>query len=273
MTTIAGVPIGEGRNRLYFVSEEDTSGIVWVAGVPICQSHCRLVAEIGNAHNGDFDRCLRLVQAAHEAGADLVKFQAYSPAELVDLRGDGPAPEPWGSQGWTMETLYAKAQTPLKWFPRLATYCADAGIPWFSSVFGNGSLALLEALECPAYKLASLDYGKRQLLRAVRGTGKPLIQSYGHGKAPRTCEVPMFCVPGYPQAPSSFQGHFRALEGYSYHGTDPLVPLVAAALGAAVVECHVQLDDEPSELEANVSLTMTQLAWLRGALDTVEAWR
>jgi len=248
MTTIAGVPIGEGR--------------------------CKVVAEISNNHNSDYDRCVRLVQAARDAGADVIKFQAYTPAELVDLRGDGPAPEPWGAQGWTMGALYAKAQTPLKWFPRLATYCTDNGIPWFSSVFGTGSLALLEALDCPTYKLASLDYGKRSLARAVAHTGKPVVQSCSHVNAPRTCDVALWCPPGYPQAPASFVGRFgaRRYAGFSYHGTDPLVPALAAAHGAAVVECHVMLDDEPSELESNVSLTISQLGALVSMLGTVEAW-
>lgn len=244
-----------------------------IAGVTIGEGRTRLVAEIGNGHNGDLDRCLRLVQAAHDAGADLVKFQAYTPAELVLLRGDGPAPDPWGSQGWTMASLYAKAQTPLKWFPRIATYCADHGIPWFSSVFGAGSLALLEALDCPAYKLAALDYGKRKLHAAVVATGKPVIRSCSHVNAPQACDVALWCPPGYPQEPVGLAGRFRRYDGFSYHGTDPVVPLLAAAHGARVLEVHVQLDDEPSELEPNVSLTVRQLGWLASALGAEEACR
>jgi N-acetylneuraminate synthase len=243
-----------------------------IAGVPIGDGRCKVVAEISNNHNGDYDRCLRLIRAARYVGADLIKFQCYSPAELLDLRGAGPAPEPWGSQGWSMADLYAKAQTPFNWFPRLATYCAEQGIPWFSSVFGSGSLALLEALDCPAYKLASLDFGKRALNRMVRSTGKPVIQSCAHDTAPKTCDVALWCPPGYPQAPQGFNGRFRGYGGFSYHGTDPLVPLLAAAHGARVVECHVQLDDEPSELEAGVSLTIRQLGWLVSAIGTVDAW-
>lgn len=232
-----------------------------------------VIAEISNNHNGNLENCLQLVMAAHDVGADIVKFQAYTPAELVQLRGNGPAPEPWGSQGWTLEALYGKAQTPLKWFPKLADFCRDHGIPWFSSVFGMGSLALLEVLDCPTYKLASLDYGKRNLARAVAATGKPVVGSCSHATAPRSYDVALWCPPGYPQAPASFQGRFKAYDGFSYHGTDPVVPLLAAAHGAKVIECHIQLDDEPSELEANVSLTIRQLGWLVSALGTVEAWK
>lgn len=245
-----------------------------IAGVPVGDGRCKVIAEISNAHNGNFDRCVRLIQAARDVGADIIKFQAYTPAELVQLRGGGPAPDPWGSAGWSMADLYAKAQTPLNWFPRLVDYCAEYGIPWFSSVFGTGSLALLDALGCPTYKLASLDYGRRTLARAVAMTGKPVVQSCAHATAPRTCEVALWCPPGYPQAPTSFLGRFGAkrYHGFSYHGTDPLVPALAAAHGATVVECHVMLDDEPSELESNVCLTIRQLGGLVSMLGTVEAW-
>src|SRR5512146_3088604 len=85
----------------------------------------RFVAELSNSHNGSLARCLRLITAAKDAGADIIKTQCYSADELVALRGDGPAPEPWGSQGWTMRALYEKAATPFDWFPAIAEYCRD----------------------------------------------------------------------------------------------------------------------------------------------------
>lgn len=223
---------------------------------------------MSNAHNGDLGRALAIIEACADvddrvsgrAGASAMKFQAYTPAELCLLRGDGPAPEPWGSQGHTMRSLYEKAQTPLKWFPKLVAKCEDLGLPWFSSVFGTGSLAYLEWLDCPRYKLASLDYGKRALLNAVRETGKPIIRSCNADRAPNRDDTWLYCPPGYPQ-PDARLSQIREgrYDGYSYHGTDQLVPVLAVAHGARMVECHVQLDDEPSELEANVSLSISQV--------------
>ena len=36
---------------------------------------CFVIAEVGNNHNGDFDRAIALVDAAVAAGADCAKFQ------------------------------------------------------------------------------------------------------------------------------------------------------------------------------------------------------
>ncbi len=43
------------------------------------------------------------------------------------------------------------------------------------------------------------------------------------------------------------------------------MPAYALERGAKIVEVHVQLDDEPSELEANVSLNISDLVDLVGA--------
>lgn len=244
-----------------------------IAGVEIGAGQpCRFVAEISNNHNGDLALAISLIHQAREAGADFVKFQCYTPAELVALRGDGPAPEPWGSQGWTMASLYERARTPLQWWPALVEECRQVGIPWFSSVFGNGSLAILEAFDCPAYKLASLDHGKRSLYRMVKAIGKPMLRSLPDAKAPRkTDDLTLYCPAGYPQSDfsglrSAFPGHI----GFSFHGTLSARPYDAAVLDAKLIECHVQDDNTRSELEAGASLTMGDFRSLIQAVRIME---
>ena len=223
----------------------------------------RFIAELSNNHNGSWTLMRRLMDAAKAAGADFVKTQCYTADELVALRGDAPAPEPWGGQGYTMRSLYEKAATPREFFPAIRDYGAQIGMPWFSSVFGSESLALLESLDCPAYKLASLDAGAVALREAVDATGKPIIRSLPKNemrKFPRWPEtLHLLCPPGYPQ-----QEHLLrdirdfGFDGYSYHGISPAVPVLAAAYGAQLIECHLMLSDAPSELEANVSLDEAQ---------------
>lgn len=236
------------------------AGVELGAGQP-----CRFIAEISGNHNGDFNRALRLIDAAKDSGADFVKTQCFLPDELIALRGDGPAPEPWGSQGHTMRTLYEKAATPAVWFPALFNHARELGIPAFSSVFGSFSLGLLESLNCPAYKLAALDFNCSDLRDMVLATGKPVIRSCPNTLAPRATDqtIALYCPPGYPQP----HAHLRTIrdggyQGYSYHGEDPCVPITAAAYGAGLVECHFQLEGELSELEEDVSLTDADFAYM-----------
>ena len=42
-----------------------------------------IIAEIGINHNGDLDLALEMIKAAHEAGANCVKFQKRNPDKCV----------------------------------------------------------------------------------------------------------------------------------------------------------------------------------------------
>lgn len=243
-----------------------------IGGVEIGGSNpCRFVAEISCNHGGDSDRLVRMVKAAKAAGADLVKFQCYTPDELVALRGDGPAPSPWGENGFTMRSLYDKAQTPLEWFEWIPEVCGAVGIDWFSSVFGEVSMRVLRAAHCAAYKIARLDNQHLTLAAMARMAGKPVIVSSAGESVPSfgltDIAAKLFCPVGYPQQKFGLDwslfheqnddlGHYSdaQFDGFSYHGTSIEPPVVAATLGAKIIEAHFQLDEERSELENHVSL-------------------
>lgn len=155
-----------------------------------------------------------------------------------------------------MRNLYQKAHTPADWLPAIVRRCEGVGLPWFSSVFGAESLGVLEDHGCEAYKIAALDAGASELHSRVRATGKPILASDRRQTAPTWCDFPIWCPEGYPQTHFAYELAFleHGYLGVSYHGTDPLIPTVAAAFGAQLIEVHLHLSAEPSELEAAVSL-------------------
>lgn len=227
---------------------------------------CRVVAEIGTSHNGDLDLALRLIREAAEAGADAVKFQAYTVDEILALRGDGPVPEPWASQGFTsLRALYERAQTPHEWFPLLVSEAERWGVPWFASVFGPDSLDMLVRIGCPAFKVAALDSGAEfvTLVCDVAVTlGLPVIASAPWARVP-WADLTLYCPAGYPQ-PLSKIGRRSWADGFSYHGTE-WSEVLWALDSAQLLEVHVQADDVPSELDAHSSLTVSQLRELCSA--------
>jgi len=242
---------------------------------------CALIGEIGNAPNGKYENAVRLLDGLKAAGASAAKLQCYSVEELIALRGDGPAPAQWSHM--TMRELYSRAATPFDWFAPLYRHAESIGLPIFSSVFGPDSLALLESIGNTCHKVAALDNTNAALHRAIRKTRKPVLVSTRREQVKERTELGkiygadvafLLCPEGYPQAPASFalgQWDFvgewddRNCEvcgpdflGLSSHCLAPELPIAAVARGAKLLEYHVQLDDEPSELEANVSLTITQ---------------
>jgi N-acetylneuraminate synthase len=145
----------------------------------------------------------------------------------------------------------------------IARYCRAHEVVFFSSCFSFAEVDLLESLEVPAYKIASMDVNNLPLLQYVAGTRKPVLLSTGMatlGEVERALQLLrdggtrelalLHCVSLYPSPPETV--HLRMLEtwrrafgvpvGYSDHSLGVAVPLAAIALGACVIEKHFTVD-------------------------------
>jgi N-acetylneuraminate synthase len=222
-----------------------------------------VVAELSGNHNGNFDRAVALMRAAAGAGADAVKLQTYTP-DTMTLDLDDPRfvvnQELW--RGRTLHDLYAEAMTPWEWHDDLFSEARSLGLQCFSSPFDVSAIELLESLECPAYKIASLEIGDLALISAAASTGKPVIISTGGAdtieidEAVETCRaagdggcVLLRCTAAYPAPPSELnlatladmQRRWTIPIGFSDHTLDGVAAVVAAANGACLIEKHFTL--------------------------------
>lgn len=224
---------------------------------------CFITAEISGNHNGDFQRAIKLIQAAARAGADGVKFQAFTMEEILGLRGSGQAPPPWDAM--TLPELYAKVITPLRWLPALFAEARHRGVIPFASVFGPESLAALKAVDCPLYKIAKPERDRLDLIRMVRETAKPVLVS---GRD-------IYCPGGYPCRAEELRLQKLTLSwfGLSCHCPDPLAGPVAVVYGARYLEFHLTLDDGIPTQDDVVNLTERQFQQMVRWTRTAEAMR
>ncbi|MBM3778445.1 MAG: acetylneuraminic acid synthetase [Acidimicrobiia bacterium] len=207
-----------------------------------------------------------MIEHAREGGADAVKFQSYKAQKLA--AADSPAYWDTSKEPTTNQReLFAKydAFGPDD-YRRLAGRCAEAGIDFASTPFDAAAVAYLDPL-VPFFKVASADVTNVPLLRTVGRTGKPVVLSTGAatvGEVRRAvallCDagapdvVLLHCVLNYPTPPDL--AHLRMIEGLRREFPDRLVgysdhtvpdaamtaPIVAAALGAVVIEKHFTHD-------------------------------
>ena len=80
-----------------------------------------IVAEVSSNHHQDFDQAKRIIRAAHEAGADAVKLQTYTP-DTITVRSDREQFRIAGGTLWDgrlLYDLYGEAYTPWDWQPKL----------------------------------------------------------------------------------------------------------------------------------------------------------
>ncbi|MFN4090862.1 MAG: pseudaminic acid synthase [Alphaproteobacteria bacterium] len=271
-----------------------TAGGFAIAGRRIGPDHPPfLVAELSGNHKGDLGRALALLDAAHAAGADAVKLQTYT-ADTITIDHGGPdfRIEDGLWAGRTLHDLYREAHTPWAWHQALFARATALGLPLFSAPFDASAVDFLEALHCPAYKIASFEIVDLPLVERAAATGKPLILSTGMADAAEIAaalaaardagarEIALLhCVSGYP-APAEesnlrtipeMAARFGAITGLSDHTPGIAVPVAAVALGAAIVEKHLTLRRADGGPDAAFSLEPDEFAAMTAACRT--AWR
>ena len=218
------------------------------------------MADVGASHCQDYTTATKLVVAAKTAGADAVKFQAYTP-DTVSVDSDHPAytltKGPWA--GWRLHDLYTKTFMPLEWHKELFVLARDLGLIPFSTPSCPADIDYLETLDCPAYKIASHDIVYLELIAYAASTGKPVILSTGMATfteildavacvAYREDTAILHCTSAYP-TPSSdanidtltdLQEEFiGTVYGLSDHTKGTLAAICAVAAGACIIEKHI----------------------------------
>lgn len=251
---------------------------------------CYVIAEVGNNHNGDFDRAVALVDAAVAAGADCAKFQMRKLDEVyrassLSGKDDDLAVE------YTLDLL-RRFELPIAQQKKIAEYCAAKGIQYLCTPWDAKSVAVLEGFGVLAYKVASADLTNLPLLARLTATGKTLIVSTGMSTTDEIKAAAKFlddrnasyvllhCQSTYPAALHNI--HLRFMEtlrdihpviGYSGHERGIAVSTAAVALGAVVIERHITLDREMEGPDHAASLEPEEFKALVSAIREVEAAR
>lgn len=218
-----------------------------------------VIAEIGNNHNGSFERAIEMVDRVVEMGADCAKFQMRHLEEVYrqrTLRKDG---EDLGTE-YVLDLL-RRFELSVDAHRKLAAYCAQKGILYLCTPWDSRSVDVLEDVGVVAYKVASADLTNLPLLDRLCATAKPLILSTGMSsreeiqftanflKQRNAQFVLLHCNSTYPAPLHDIQLKWmeklhgiHALIGYSGHERGIAVSLAAVALGACVIERHFTLD-------------------------------
>lgn len=224
-----------------------------------------IIAEIGSNHNGDMELCRRLIDAAAAAGAHAVKFQSWSDKSLISREEFARNTEYSDKKkhfGSLLEMVRAY-QFTVEQHREAAAYCEKCDIAFCSTPFSSDETDLLESLNVPFFKIASMDIVNLPFLRYVARKQRPVVISTGMAnlaeieQAVETVRgqgndqvVLLHCIAIYPPEYSAI--HLRNIPmltqafcvpvGFSDHSLGTAIPLAAITLGACVIEKHFTLD-------------------------------
>jgi N,N'-diacetyllegionaminate synthase len=255
-----------------------------------------LIAEAGINHNGDVELARQLIAAAKDVGADAVKFQSFETDRFICKSAlSAPHVDRELCVEGTFYDLLKKLELSPESYPALHEYAMEVGIPMTSSPFDERYVDLLDRLNVPFFKIASMDLDNLDFIRYIARKKRPLVLSTGMGTLAESAEavdaaksagndeiVLLHCTSQYPPeakdvnlaAIRTLQAAFPdLLVGYSDHTIGVHVPVGAAALGAAVIEKHFTLDKRMPGPDQKGSADPQEMKSLRVFVDDLAAAR
>ena len=211
------------------------------------------IAEIGNNHEGSYKNAIKLIDQAKKSGADAVKFQTFDTNYFINR---------------LEEERFAKLKSfelTKKDFKRLSIYSKKKGIKFISTPLDLGSAKFLSKI-VHAFKISSGDNNFYELIKLCASFKKPLIISTGmlnlmeikkiikilsKLKFPHKKLAFLHCVSDYPVKDNEanllsikyLRDKLPVTIGYSDHVIGSESCLIAASLGAKIIEKHFTLNN------------------------------
>lgn len=140
-----------------------------------------VIAEAGVNHNGDLDLALKLVDAAAEAGADMVKFQTFDAHKLASIHALKARYQSRNTDAVESQLdMLKRLQLSRDAHRCLIERCNKRGVVFLSTPFETDSLHFLTVdLGLSTIKLGSGEITNAPLLLAAGRSGARLILSTG----------------------------------------------------------------------------------------------
>lgn len=253
-----------------------------------------VIAEAGVNHNGDLQLAKKLVDAACNAGADVVKFQTFQASQLATNHAQ---------QASYQQKVMNNAENQLQMLKRLELlpehhaelidYCEQQNIEFLSTAFDSSSIDLLITTRPRRWKVPSGEITNLPYLRQIGSQGKPVILSTGMANlgeiesalavleqagTSRSQITVLHCTTEYPapaeevnlRALTTIAQAFGVAVGYSDHTDGISVPIAAVAMGAQIIEKHLTLDRNLPGPDHMASLEPDQFAAMVCGIRTID---
>ena len=255
-----------------------------------------VIAEAGVNHNGDLRLAKRLIDVAADAGAPIVKFQAFKTEKEISRFAElAPYQKETSPSAQSQFDLCKALELGFDEFRELKNHCATRNIGFFCSVFDFDSVDFIaDDLKARAVKVASgeitnaplLEYVARKKLAVILSTGASTLAEVGEAveilkKAGCPELVVLHCVSNYPapanelnlSAMLTLKRELGLPVGFSDHSMGNAAAIASVAMGAVALEKHFTLDRSMAGPDHKASAEPGELKQLVDDLMLVHAAR
>lgn len=222
-----------------------------------------IIADIGANHNGDIQLAKQMIDELVDIGCDGAKFQSWT-KDSIFVKGFYKEKSQFVDEKFgTLEQMVEKFSISKDDHKTLKKYCDNNKITFCSSSFSFEEVDMLEQLEVPFFKVASMDLNNLSFLEYIAKKKKPIILSTGMGslaeietalntiyKTGNNEVILLHCVSIYPPDDTiiNLKNIVMLREtlglpvGFSDHTIGTSIPLAAITIGAEIIEKHFTLD-------------------------------
>lgn len=251
-----------------------------------------IIAEAGVNHNGDIDTAKRLVDVAHESGADVVKFQTFQAENLVSKYAKKAVYQLCSTNNnESQREMLKKLELTYDMHIELFQHCKKIGIDFLSAPFDLNSIDLLESIGINIYKIPSGEITNLPYLRKIGSLKKSVILSSGMSTMTEIKDAVKIlresgaasiavlqCNTQYPtpmqdvnlNVMNTIRKELGVCVGYSDHTDGIEVPIAAVAMGAEIIEKHFTLDKAMEGPDHKASLSPDELKAMVKAIRNIE---
>ena len=215
-----------------------------------------VIAEIGINHGGSLTVAKEMVDAAHRAGAEIVKHQTHIIEDEMSSEAKRVKP---GNADISIYEIMKKCALNEQDEIELQSYVHKKGMIFISSPFSRAAANRLRDMNVPAFKIGSGECNNYPLLEHISSFGKPIILSTGMNSLDAIQKAVLIfqrhkvqyallhTTNLYPTpnklvrlgAMSEMANHFPGIPfGLSDHSLTNHACLGAVALGASILERH-----------------------------------
>ncbi len=220
-----------------------------------------IIAEIGINHEGNFSKCIEMINEAHRVGANFVKLQVVDPYFNYEKKTKS-------------FKIFKKSVLSDENIFKIYDYCKKKKINIFST-FDKKKFDFFKKLNQPCYKISSSMFYDYYLIKDILKINKPVLISTGVSdlddidimvnllKKERNRKISLLhCRSLYPTINTKlhlsrikyFSKKYNILSGYSDHSIGTEVPITAANMGAKIIEKHFTLDSKRKGYDHRISL-------------------
>jgi N-acetylneuraminate synthase len=135
-----------------------------------------VIAEIGINHGGSLDVAIAMVDAAADAGLEMVKHQTHVVQDEMSSAARNVIP---GNANISIYDIMASCALDEPAERKLQQHARSRGLIFISTPFSRAAANRLAAMDVPAYKIGSGECNNYPLIDHIASFGKPVVLSTG----------------------------------------------------------------------------------------------